>query len=384
MFREGEKQAYLLTSPHERGLERIVHIYNVMQCTNLGGMEQASLRLMQALQKRSHTFEVLSLTPLGGLQMPLRGARIPAEGHVYKGIGGWRSAVNLRSRLQQVNADALLMTGHNLLATIAMGDLCQKHRVLAIHSHHSGIKPNWQWKLIYRVADAKFTAITFPSDCVRLEAIGFHPSMAHKCHTIRNPICLPDKISGDERRMARKALGLSPTDFVVGNAGWLIPRKQFDVFLTVAAEVSRSVGHARFVIAGDGPDRGQLEFLAKKLNLSDKVLWLGWKDDLVPFYRSLDVLLFNSDWDAYPTTPMEALSYGIPVVASLLWGGLREVMTDRRIGFLLSDHDVSCLAEVVIRLACKDLKADHGGRARIAEIADPTAIAMKMENLLTN
>jgi hypothetical protein len=140
-----------------------VKIVNLIHCTNLGGMEQASLRLMQTLRARGHQVEVLSLHPIGALGPLLQQAGIPHRGIVYRGPGGCRSLWELRRRLAAARPEALSMTGHNLLAMLALGGGGNGRRVLAIHFHHTGVKPRWFWWLFYAIATRQFRAITFPS-----------------------------------------------------------------------------------------------------------------------------------------------------------------------------------------------------------------------------
>lgn len=361
-----------------------MHILNIMQCTNLGGMEQASLRLMKALQQRGHTLRVLSLNPLNDLAPHLQAAGIPAEGLPYLGKGGWRSLPTMWWKLRGIRADALLMTGHNLGAMLALGKLCHRRRLLAVHFHHTGMKPAWQWRLLYRLACQRFQAITFPSDFIRHEAEALYPRLIGKAITVRNPLPLPLTPSIDQRRQARALLGLPPNVPLVGNAGWLIPRKRWDVFLRVARQVAKTVPDAGFVVAGSGPERERLEALARELGLQQRIRWLGWQRDLAPFYASLDVLLFNADWDAFPTTPLEAISYGVPVVASVLHGGLKEVVSDARFGILLEQHDLSELARHVIEmLGVPEMAQRRGenGRARLEAMCSPAPIAEFHERL---
>ncbi len=76
--------------------------------------------------------------------------------------------------------------------------------------------------------------------------------------------------------------------------------------------------------------RDSLQRLAASLGIATPgVIWTGWLTDLTPFYAGIDVLLFNSDWDALGLTPVEAMSYGVPVVASVEHGGLGEILDNR-------------------------------------------------------
>jgi len=272
------------------------------------------------------------------------------------------------------------------MAMLALGGLFGPRRVLAMHFHHTGVKPVWQWRLIYRVALRRFRAITFPSDFVRREAERMYPPVAKLARTIRNPLPLPDLATSSDRRAARLAIGLPAGAPVIGNAGWLIQRKRFDVFLHVAALVHAAMPEAEFLIAGNGPQRTELVALADRLGVGSKVHWLGWQEDLTHFYRSLDVLVFNSDWDAFPTTPLEAMAHGLPVVASLVNGGLEEVMgRNGDVGFLLPTHDVDRLARMVMDLLCKPatrrMTADRA-RERVSKMCSVDTCVTAVERLL--
>lgn len=360
-------------------------ILNVIQCTNLGGMEQASLRLMAGLQRQGHTCSMISLNPIGALGPLLAEQGIAAQGLPYLGKGGWRSFPVLRRCLLKADADALIMTGHNLLATLALSRVPRSRRLLAIHFHHAGVKPAWQWRLIYRLACSRFKAITFPSDFIRKEAEALYPALAGISQTVRNPLPMPALPSRSDKAAARDKLGIAPGALVVGNAGWLIARKRFDVFLEVAKRVIGSAPAALFLIAGDGPERERLQAQAAALGITDNLRWLGWQTDLEPFYRCLDVMLFNSDWDAMGLTPLEAMSYGVPVVASVLNGGLQEIIESDEVGFLLPEHDIERLATKII-----SIYRDHGspalglrGRNRITEICSVEGCVKSYQDLLS-
>src|SRR5687768_8778871 len=117
-----------------------------MQCTNLGGMERASLRLMQQLKLRGHEVRVLSLNSLGPLGPLLAEEKIPAVGIKYRGAGGSLSLLPMAKELRRCTKDAIVMTGHHLLSSglIWLEDVPIK--ILCIHFHHAGVKPTWQWK----------------------------------------------------------------------------------------------------------------------------------------------------------------------------------------------------------------------------------------------
>src|SRR5690349_939115 len=125
-----------------------MHVLNVIQCTNLGGMEQSALTLLSELQGQGHRVDMLSLNSVGALGPLLEQHGIPVHGIRYRGRGGWQSFRELRRRLAAVHPEALIMTGHNLLAMLALGDLCADRRLSMIHFHHDGVMPRWKSRLI--------------------------------------------------------------------------------------------------------------------------------------------------------------------------------------------------------------------------------------------
>jgi glycosyltransferase involved in cell wall biosynthesis len=118
-----------------------------------------------------------------------------------------------------------------------------------------------------------------------------------------------------------------------------------------------------FLIAGDGLMREQLASQAERLGIQARIRWLGWQKDLEDFYNSIDLLLFNSDWDAQARTPLETMARGIPVVASVREGGTNEFILDKSMGVLFIDHDVQGLAGAVCDLMANREELLAMGRA---------------------
>lgn len=349
-------------------------------------MEQASLRLMQALQRRGHQLSLISLHPLGPLASQLQADGIDAIGLGYGQQPLWRLLRQLRRELRSQRPDALLLTGHSLPVFLAIHGFCRGRRLLAIHFHHTGVKPRWFWRLYYALARHQVNAVSFPSDFVRAEAMSLSPALAGKAHTVPNPFRPVAPISAEETRSARARFDLPCAGPIIGNAGWLIPRKRFDVFLRTAAAIHRERPDVRFLIAGDGPERQELQALSCSLGIADSVVWLGWVSDVRVVYAALNVLLFHSDWDALGLTPIEAIVHGIPVVSSVLHGGLSELLRPGIDAVLLDHHDVPALAAASLELLADPIAAAamaSRARARVLELSNPDRIAAWHERALS-
>jgi glycosyltransferase involved in cell wall biosynthesis len=360
-------------------------VLNLIQCANLGGMEQASFRLMKAMKPLGVESKLLSLHPVGDLAPLLSDAHIPHEGLKYWGPAGIGIIPALISKLRNSDADRFVMTGPHFAAMGAMRLAGVTGAYLAVHFHHTGVKSPAIWRSIYKLALDRFAWVTFPSDFVRAEALAICPALEDRSLTIRYPQDPSPLVSEEARLQARMRLELSDSDFVVGNAGWLIPRKRFDVFLRVAAAVVKTVPDAVFLIAGGGEEELRLKSLAADLGLSNKVRWLGWLRDMADFQNSLDVLLFNSDWDALGLTPQETVAKGIPLVASVVNGGLAEILDSESGGRVLKQHDVEELARQLITIKNEPEASRESAvrcREHLLRLTDPAMVAHAHLSLL--
>lgn len=364
------------------GRPQVLHI---LQCANLGGMEKSTLEMMSALRALGCDNRLVSLNPIAGLGPLLKQRGIPAKGLNYRGPAGILSIPAMAREFRRSSADGVVMSGHNMAAFASLAAMRCKHKILFEHYYHTGVKPRWQWKLIYAAAMRIFPRIAFCSDFIRAEAENIYPPLRTVSVTRPNSFPLPPRPLKEDRAAARKTLGIPEGTLVVGNAGWIIPHKRWDVFLRVAAMVSGQNRDVTFLACGDGPLRNQMMEQSRALGLGDKVRWLGWQKDLTPFYLSLDVLLFNSDWDALGRTPLEAGAYEVPAVASVLHGGLKEVISSEEVGFLLDRHDEDWLADKTLHLlGSPDLRRKIGATCRrvLAERHDPRQNAVEVLKLL--
>ncbi len=324
-------------------------ILNVIQGTHIGGMEKSSLLLMKALRGLNHQVKLISLTKLGLLKPYLDELNIDSEGFSYRGPGGILDFFNYRRSIISKKSDAIMMTGHSLIGMISLiGKRNSIPKVLFVHFHHKGVKPIWLWRIVYILANKIFHNIFFASDFIMKEALNIYPGIEQKSFYLPNPLPISNLISKEQKFIARNKLQIEENDIVIGNAGWLIKRKRFDILIRVCAEVKKSIPNLKVLIAGDGEERQNLEKLAEELDINANIIWLGWQNNLEDFYSCLDIMLFNSDWDAVGLSPLEAIQRGIPTFASVLNGGLKEILNGEFRFFIESKHDIDLLSDKVL------------------------------------
>jgi glycosyltransferase involved in cell wall biosynthesis len=177
---------------------------------------------------------------------------------------------------------------------------------------------------------------------------------------------LPAAAIGGEREAVPGAPG---GDFVALFVGRLVERKGVDVLLRAVARLPGSLP-LRVVIVGDGPERGRLEALARELGLDTRVRFSGRVSaaELERSYRAARVFVLpavvdrRGDTEGLGVVLLEAMSYGVPVVASRT-GGITDIVEDGTNGILVEPGDPDALAAALERLARDPVLASRLGEA---------------------
>lgn len=339
-------------------------VLHLMQCTNLGGMEQITYRLMDQLKARGLSFRIASPRPFGPGIGRVRSIDRSARDFPYRGRFGWRDFPALRRHVHEVatECDTIWVTGTSVAALAAIKGLPHR-KILSHHYHHFEGKLSWlRWRAFYEGLCRDLDLITYPTQMTRDEAVSIAPWLARKAKILPNGIDVHyiDPTTAHTRRIdARRQLGIPEDAFVVGNAGWLIQRKRFDVFLQVAKKVHEALPQSQFVICGSGDEETALRKLTAELDLCSAVRFTGWTSDLVLHYRSWDALLFNTDFDTLPLTTMEAAAEGCVVVVSQVYGGLGEFIEHGKTGYLFPKHDVDALASALLEVHADPAHAEQ-------------------------
>lgn len=126
------------------------------------------------------------------------------------------------------------------------------------------------------------------------------------------------------------------------------PVKRITDVVAIFTEVHRQ-RPCRLVMIGDGPERSSAERKLRDLGLEDRVAFLGKQDRFEELLAAADVFLLPSEQESFGLAALEALSCGIPVVASDI-GGIPELVSQGETGFLAPVGNIGAMAGHVLSL----------------------------------
>lgn len=127
--------------------------------------------------------------------------------------------------------------------------------------------------------------------------------------------------------------------------GRLSRQKGQDVLLRALARARPDLPPVSLTLVGDGPEERRLRALAEDLGVADVVTFAGYVSDPADLFRAADCFVLGSRWEGFGMVLLEALHFGLPVLATDCEFGPADVVCDPAIGRLVAPDDVAALAE---------------------------------------
>ena len=163
---------------------------------------------------------------------------------------------------------------------------------------------------------------------------------------------IPNGVDRDLFKLNRDT-GIKSKEINVLFAGRFTHQKGIDFLLNSLAYISPDISKTQIWLAGDGPERKNIENLVENRNLGGrfKILLLGWKtlNELYQLYQETDIFVLPSRDEGMPNALLEAMAAALPVIATRV-AGSEELVKERKNGFLVEIEDLKGLAQALERL----------------------------------
>lgn len=243
---------------------------------------------------------------------------------------------DLRRKLMRGRPD--VVHAHGIKAAVAvnlaLAGVARSKRPRRVVTLHNAVDARLVEMLAVRPADVVLGA---SADLVhRAKSLGAKES-------VFVPVPAPELAKAvNARPDMRDALGVEEDALLLLSVGRLAPQKSMSVLLDALGMLT---GPVHLVIAGDGPERGELAARIEARRLPATLL--GHRDDIADLLEAADVFVLASQWEARALVVQEALRAGVPVVATAV-GGLPQLVGDAAL--LVPWNDASALAEAVHRI----------------------------------
>lgn len=167
------------------------------------------------------------------------------------------------------------------------------------------------------------------------------------------------------REHARRALGLDADDLVIGTVGNLTRKKNQQMLLQATAQLRERIPNVRLVVIGTGPLDESLRRLAARLQIDDRTVFTGSREDVLELLPGFDVFCLSSQFEGLSIALVEAMATGVACIATAV-GGMPEVIEADVSGLLVPPGNTDALTIALERvLLDASLRAQLGNAGSI-------------------
>ena len=267
--------------------------------------------------------------------------------------------VQARRLVEEYDVSVIQTHGYKSNAIgLALQMLCRRPWIGFAHGFIDDSRKNRLYNGIERCALRRADRVVAVSESMKTLLLR-HGVATDRVRVIHNAIAPNESIPSASREEIRRRHGIASDAKVIGVIGRLNPEKGQKVFLQAMQQTLRKVSGVKALVIGDGQDRAMLEGLCRRSGLGDHVLFLGYRKDVADYYQGIDLLVQPSFSEGLPNTVLEAMSFGVAVLATAV-GGVPEVIQGDN-GVLVPANDADALATNMI-----ELLSDGALRERVA------------------
>jgi glycosyltransferase involved in cell wall biosynthesis len=282
-------------------------------------------------------------------------------------------ALARRVRFDVVHAHWLMPNG---VIAAAVSERIGLPLVISLHGSDISVSERSRWLgAMARRCFARAAAVTAPSEDLLERARGLGATGI--LEVIPYGADADALRSGEhEAQQVRDRLELGTEDVLVLGLGRLVHWKGFEFLIDAIGRLQGQAPDVRLVIGGDGDLASELERRAERLDLGQRVSFVGMlmRDEVAAYLAAADIVAvpsvhFRGYVDGLPNVALEAMAAGKPLVATRV-GGLPQVVRDGENGLLVEERDDEALAEAILALARDPELRERMGRSGKALIRD--------------
>jgi glycosyltransferase involved in cell wall biosynthesis len=201
--------------------------------------------------------------------------------------------------------------------------------------------PAWfHGKLLHRLAEKHGVAMFSSGDTVRYFDRSLGLRIPEIPPGVETRLYRPAEGSEEKLRL-RQELNIGGDEFLLVSVGRLVAGKGHDFLLSAFARAAAAIPRLRLAVVGGGPLSGRLEKKASGLGISGKLRFTGHlgRGEVARYLRASDLFCLFSDYENYSNAVLEAMSAGLPVLATRV-GGFPLQIEDGANGFLITPGSI--------------------------------------------
>lgn len=363
-----------------------VRVLALITSLGIGGAERQLCSVAEALTKRGLHVTLVTMLEPTSQSAHFTPAGVPVTTlHMTKGRLSIRSLREAVRTTKEIKPHVILSFNYpaNVLGRL-LGAVCRVPVVITSlqNTFFGGIHRD----IVLRLTDCLTTLNVPNSDCGANALIRRHVATRSKTVVIWNGIDVvqwnrdarnPGESANDPKR--------EPGAFQWIAVGRLEPQKDYSTLLAACQILAKGTASFRLWIAGSGPLNNQLREELQRRSLEGVVEFIGRRSDIPGLLARCDAFVLSSAWEGSPNVVLEAMTVGLPVVATAV-GGVPELIKPNETGYLVPPREPQSLASAMLDMMSRSteqrLRMGEAARALVDAHYSLEAVVNRWESLI--
>jgi glycosyltransferase involved in cell wall biosynthesis len=341
-----------------------INIVFIMPELNIGGSERVITNIMNSLDREVFSIRLILFRDDGMLVDEIASDIKIYNLNIYsvkKGI------FKLIKKLQQLKPDIVFGgIGHlNISMAVFIPFLrrvlpntkfvARQSNILTINNKQEKYPSIHEW--LYKRVYSNYDKVICQSKYMQQDLVTNYNFPIEKTEVIYNPIDI-NRVTTLYKMPVKYPFGEGSINLI--NVGQFRYQKRHDLLIKAFAKLDKKY---TLTLIGDGDKRAEIEELVKKLNIMDRVAFLGHQKNPYAYLKKADLFVLTSEFEGFPNVVLEANLCGLPVVAFETIGVNDEVIREGVNGILVPFDDIKKLYSAI-----RDIKIEEFNKSKMQEI----------------
>jgi glycosyltransferase involved in cell wall biosynthesis len=329
---------------------KLVHIINGL---GKGGAERLLVETLPLLKKVGLEVEIVQITNRNAV--PEYIARLEAAGIVVhtlsnRNIYNPLNILSLKQFLKTRIFDVIHVHIFPAMYWTSLALLFRNSGKVKIFTEHSTQNRRWgkmHFKLMDKCIYKKYDSIVAITEDVKNSLKNWQPTISNRIEVIHNGINIATikDVEKQERYHLLSGLRIDREDVIL-----LMMTARFDNpkdFKTPLKALALLPPNYILLLAGEGPQKREMESFASQIGIADRIIFLGFRNDVLSLMKSVDINILSSRYEGLSGVTLEALCAGRPFLGSDV-SGINNVVPDNR--FLFNAGNEKNLADKITQI----------------------------------
>ena len=331
-------------------MEKKIHIMHILQTLETGGLENGLVNQINNIDTERYKISVCCLNSSGAMEKRIKNKQTKIIVIGEKPGKAYTLPFKIVAILKKEKVD--IVYTHNCYSGIYGGIAARMLFKPLIHGEHGfdydensgNIANTKKERFICRIAN-QITCVSVSLKKIVCENLRVKPS---KVIIIPNGVDFERFSNIKNSATIKKDLKIDTDSIVIGSVGRLHHQKNYELLIRSFANL-KELYNISMVLVGDGPERKRLHNLASELGVSNRIKFVGERDDIPFLLNLMDIFVLPSFLEGMSNTILEAMCAGCPVVASDV-GGNPYIIANEKLGFLFKNNSQIDLSEKMKKL----------------------------------